>query len=66
MRIKIGDQWFDSNDQPIMVELTGEDKDNIAHMSAKATRYCSYPCHLDSNVIDRWMTNDKIPGKMVR
>lgn len=43
MRIKIGSQWFDvGHMQPIMVELTEEDKRNIANMPPDQNRYAQF------------------------
>ena len=42
MKVKIGDQIYDSNEQPIMLILGEEDKEAIAAMG-KQTKYCSYP-----------------------
>jgi hypothetical protein len=42
MRVKIGENWYDSSSGPIMLELTDEDKKNIAKMNSDATKYCEY------------------------
>lgn len=43
MRIKVGNKWYECKpDKPIMVELTTQDKFNIAHMSAEATKYACF------------------------
>lgn len=44
MRVKIGDQWFEAEpDRPIMVELTEEDKKNIAAtIGTDKTKYIAY------------------------
>lgn len=43
MRFKVGDQWFQLEPgRPIMVELTEEDKRNIANMDPKATKYAVF------------------------
>lgn len=40
MRIKVGNQWFRAQPgQPIAVELTQQDRKNIANMASDATRY---------------------------
>lgn len=43
MKVKIGKYIFNSEDQPIMVILSEEDKNNIKNMADNATKYCSYP-----------------------
>lgn len=43
MKVKIGDQVFDSKDQPIMVVLSQADKRNIENMTPDATMYASFP-----------------------
>ncbi len=48
MKVKIGDQVFDSNEQPILLILSDQDKENIASMAPEAHKYCSFPS--DSNV----------------
>jgi len=57
MRVKIGDQWFSSDDQPICVELTDQDKSNIENMDPDATRYAVFPDALASSVDEKyeWM-----------
>ena len=43
MKVKIGNDWYDPNDQPIMIILNEFDKKLINNMSKKNTKYCSYP-----------------------
>lgn len=43
MRLKIGNTWYEATlENPIMVELTDMDKENIANMTATASRYAVY------------------------
>ena len=43
MRFKIANKWYECDiDQPIMVELTQKDKENIANMSPNATKYAIF------------------------
>ena len=43
MRVKVGDDWFEGAcGRPIMVELTKQDKLNIANMNPEATRYAIF------------------------
>jgi len=55
MKIKVGDRVYDGTEQPIMVILTAQDKDNIARMPDWATKYAQYPdCWLEKE-IEEWM-----------
>lgn len=60
MKVKIGNNIFNSEDQPIMVILSEEDKNNIKNMANDATKYCSYPDDgFDEQCIIEFMkTND--------
>ena len=43
MRIKVGDKWFKCEPgQPIMVQLTDTDRQNIASMVPEASRYALF------------------------
>jgi len=43
MRIKAGDTWYEVTiDTPIMIELTQQDKDNIANMHSDCTKYACF------------------------
>jgi len=56
MKVKVGDKVYDSNDTPIMVILSDEDKDNISNMAPEGTKYCSFPDHIDTEWIAKWMS----------
>ena len=43
MKIKIGDKTYDSNEVPILLILSQQDKDNIGLMPGESYKYCSYP-----------------------
>ena len=44
MKIKVGDEWFDCEvGLPVMVELTKQDKINIANMLPECTKYAIFP-----------------------
>lgn len=43
MKVKIGNKIYDANDEPIMIILEGNDKENIRNMGTTATKYCSFP-----------------------
>ena len=55
MKIKIGNQIYDAEDEPIMVILEGNDKENIANMLPTATKYCSYPDECTPDEIKEFM-----------
>jgi hypothetical protein len=43
MRIKIGNEWHEATaEKPVMVELSEDDKWNIAHMAPEATKYATF------------------------
>ena len=43
MKVKVGDTWYDANEQPLCVELSEQDKINIANMDPEATKYAVFP-----------------------
>lgn len=43
MIVKIGDLIANSEDQPVMVVLSDQDKENIANMLPECHKYCSFP-----------------------
>ncbi|MBL4951053.1 hypothetical protein JK635_02210 [Neobacillus sp. YIM B02564] len=42
MRIKIGENWYDSTKEPIMIIFDEGEQDQIAYMG-DLKKYCSYP-----------------------
>lgn len=55
MRIKVGDKWFGCEpDQPIMIVLTPQDKENIAALSEQGSMYAIF--HND----DKLSTEEKL------
>lgn len=62
MKVKIGDEIYDSEHQPIMVILTEKDKLNIANMAPTATKYCQYPYNISPEIIKLWMNGKYEPG----
>lgn len=70
MRVKVGDQWFAVEPasmvvladgqgatfvQPIAVELTAKDRENIANMHPDATRYGCFPHGMSSDDMREWL-----------
>lgn len=43
MKVKIGNKVIDSEDEPILIILDNQGKENIASMLPGATKYMSYP-----------------------
>ncbi len=55
MKVKIGEKLYDSNEEPILIVLSEDDKDNIKNMSPEATKYCSFPDTYDLEKIKEFM-----------
>lgn len=47
MRVNINGTWYDSSKMPIQLELTDDDKQNIAKMALKAKNFIVYPSKMD-------------------
>lgn len=43
MKVKIGDKFYDAEEQPVMIIMTPDDKFNLAHMASEATMYAVFP-----------------------
>lgn len=43
MKVKIGDQIYDSSLQPIMIVFEGDEKERIGNMRSEDTVFCSAP-----------------------
>jgi len=58
MRVKIGHWWYEPTSMlPVMIELTEQDKQNLANMAPEATKYA---CFADDDPLDeegrkQWM-----------
>lgn len=55
MKVKIGNEIYDSSKEPIMLILTDIDKDLISRMHPKAFKYCAFPDTWQENEIKKWM-----------
>lgn len=55
MKVKVGNNIYDSNDTPIMLILTDEDKENIRNMARMSTKFCSYPEEMGDKEIQEFM-----------
>lgn len=62
MKVKIGNTVYSSDDQPIMVVLSPDDKKNIARMPEAATKYAEYPDGTPAGVIEKWMADEGTPA----
>ena len=60
MKVKIGNRIFDSNNEPIMIILGEQDRNNIKNMHENATKYCCYPSNLEAETIENFMEIDKV------
>lgn len=59
MKVKIGDMVYDGEEEPVMVILTEQDKENIKNMLPEATKYCMFPSDIWSvEEINRWMDEE--------
>jgi len=59
MRVKIGDIWYDSNETPICIYLTDQDKRNIADMLTECSKYAVFPDDkaMSADEMRAWMTS---------
>lgn len=55
MKVKIGTEVYDSEEQPIMIVLSDEDKNNITQMLPETTKFCSFPKDMKLNDIKKFM-----------
>ena len=56
MFVKIGDTIYDANDQPIMLILTNEERQQIADMDPDSQgKYCQFPAGSDQSEIEQFM-----------
>ena len=54
MRVKVGNTWYHCHDEPVAVELSPEDKRNIAKMG-KQKKYCAFPTRMDEEEVRKWL-----------
>jgi len=55
MKVKVGDEIYDGENQPVMVILSDADKENIKNMLPVCTKYCSFPEDASSEIVEKWM-----------
>ncbi len=54
MIVKVGNTYYDSNDMPIMIILTDEEKKLISEMG-KQRKFCSFPPTISEEKIVKFM-----------
>lgn len=54
MKVKIGDKYYDSHNEPIMLIFEEIDKVNISNMGDQ-TMYCSFPNGMKPNDMRKFM-----------
>lgn len=59
MKVKIADNIYDGDKEPVMVILSDEDKKNITNMLPECSKYMSYPDNFfeDDAAAYEWMEN---------
>lgn len=55
MRVKVGEKIYDGKEEPVMVILSKEDKDNIVGMPPELTKYAAYPDDVPREEIKKFM-----------
>lgn len=55
MKVKIGDRYYDSKSEPIMIILEDDEQDLISSMSTTDTKFCVFPDHVDVATITEFM-----------
>lgn len=58
MKVKVGDTLYDGEDQPILIILNDDDKENIASMPEDAHIYCEYPNTMTQEEVREWMNDE--------
>jgi hypothetical protein len=60
MKVKIKDKIYDSNEEPIMIILSEDDKNNINNMTYEANKYLSYPENMTEEEAINFMKTEDI------
>jgi hypothetical protein len=59
MKVKVGNKIYDGNEEPVMVILTDQDKENIKNMHPDCTKYCVYPESWgEQEEVSAWMNGE--------
>ena len=52
MKVNVRGIWYDSEEEPILVELNNSDKKNIANMSKEFKQYICFPDNMDFKEVE--------------
>lgn len=55
MIVKVGDKKYDSEKEPIMLELSLEERELIHNMDQSASKYCSFPEGMSTEDLAKFM-----------
>ena len=55
MKVKIGNNTYDSNELPIMIIMNKTEKKLISEMSDDNNKFCSFPEYLKKDEIEEFM-----------
>ena len=55
MKVFIGDQVFDSSEEPVLVILTDQEKEVLSRMKWNEHKYCSFPSNMSELEMRAWM-----------
>ncbi len=58
MKIKVLNQMFDSNNEPIMIIFDEGEKDLIGNMDGKDLEFCSFPEYSNIQMIEMFMADE--------
>lgn len=60
MKIWLRNQWYDSDNDILILKLTPQDKKNLAKMAESCDLYCEYnPAIFDTSMIKKLLTKLK-------
>ena len=64
MKVKIGSRWYSSEHEPICIQVTSKERDQIASLNPTRTpsmKYASFPEELAITVEEKleWMTKEE-------
>lgn len=62
MRVKIGDTWYDSNDQPICIQISEIEHGHISGMDRGVASQCKYASFPDSSGMSPDQMRDWMEG----
>jgi|GEM_PF-1019759 len=70
MKVKVGNNVYDGEIEPVMVILSSGEREQIANMAPEATKYCMYPATEDwikddYAKIKAWMQDGEEEGEVI-